>query len=170
MLLSVLTTNAAFHRAHTLVILMLMVVDGCADNCRGDCYRHAWEHPDGWQPLIPSENSPSSGFQTLPAVAHHISLSFIGAALQEDVDGTHLSLLCLCALLAGLCRLCCSARSRSHLESWTHSASLGSSQDCDVCCMQINSLDLALANGTMLTITPQSQPHLWKAAQVSLSP
>ncbi|CAL5225804.1 g8581 [Coccomyxa viridis] len=33
---------------------------------------------------------------------------------------------------------------------------------------QINSLDLALANGTMLTITPQSQPHLWKAAQVSI--
>ena len=36
--------------------------------------------------------------------------------------------------------------------------------------MQIISLDLALANGTMLTITPQSQPHLWKAAQVALSP
>ena len=33
--------------------------------------------------------------------------------------------------------------------------------------MQIISLDLALANGTMLTITPQSQPHLWKAAQVA---
>lgn len=36
--------------------------------------------------------------------------------------------------------------------------------------MQIISLDLALANGTMLTITPQSQPHLWKAAQVALTP
>lgn len=33
--------------------------------------------------------------------------------------------------------------------------------------VQIISLDLALANGTMLTITPHSQPHLWKAAQVS---
>ena len=36
--------------------------------------------------------------------------------------------------------------------------------------MQIISLDLVLANGTLLTITPELQPHLWKAAQVPCAP
>lgn len=35
--------------------------------------------------------------------------------------------------------------------------------------LQISSLDLALANGTLITLTPESNPHLWKAAQVSIS-
>ena len=33
--------------------------------------------------------------------------------------------------------------------------------------MQIVSIDLALANGTLVQITPETSSHFWKAAQVS---
>ncbi|CAL8471831.1 g11373 [Coccomyxa elongata] len=32
---------------------------------------------------------------------------------------------------------------------------------------QIVSLDIAIANGTLITVTPASNPHLWRAAQIS---
>ena len=34
--------------------------------------------------------------------------------------------------------------------------------------VQIVSIDLALANGTLVHITPESSPHFWKAAQVCI--
>lgn len=99
---------------------------------------------------------------------HHFMLS---ATLQEDVNRTEMSLLCGCMLVAII------FGSPAALNTLLHASGVKRSHHlsrllatCDPCCMQINSLDLALANGTMLTITPQSQPHLWKAAQVSLSP
>ena len=33
--------------------------------------------------------------------------------------------------------------------------------------LQATRIQLALANGTLADFTPQSQPHLWKAVQVS---
>ena len=36
-------------------------------------------------------------------------------------------------------------------------------------CMQVSRIELALANGSLLELTPQSNPHLFRAAQVTHS-